>query len=210
MKHPFEEEIVTRERLRELLPEPASRHVSHKVADRINDQARRFIAASPFVVLATIGPDGLPDVSPKGDPPGFVEVLDERTLVVPDRLGNRRLDSFENILLNPAAALIFIVPGNHETLRVAGRARIVLDRAIQERHAVNGKPPLLALVLDVEQAFMHCSKSFLRGRMWNPEQWPDRTDVPTLAEWVKCTVDIEESVAELQKFHENVYRTRLY
>jgi PPOX class probable FMN-dependent enzyme len=210
MSTDFDEVIVTRERLRQVLEEPDSTNVTHKGSDNINALAKRFIQASPFVVIATIGKDGLLDVSPKGDPAGFVEVFDEQTLVIPDRLGNHRLDTFENILVNPAVGLIFIVPGNTETLRVAGKARIVLDKAIQERHAVNGKRPVLAMVVKVEQAFMHCSKSFVRARMWKSEMWPNRTNVPTLAEWVKSTVQPPDTVEALQAIHDNDASTRLY
>jgi hypothetical protein len=206
----FDEVVTTRERLREILEEPGSTNVSHKASDRINGTARRFIEASPFVVIATVGKDGLIDVSPKGDPAGFVEILDAHTLVIPDRLGNHRLDTFENLMTNQAVGLIFIVPGNTETLRVAGKGRVVLDKAIQERHALNGKRPVLALVVDVEQAFMHCSKSFVRARMWKPEMWPNLTNVPTLAEWVKSTVQPENTVDEIQEMHDNDARNRLY
>jgi PPOX class probable FMN-dependent enzyme len=210
MHHAFDEVITTRARLRQLLPAPEHREVSQKHIGLINEAARRFIAVSPFVVLATRGGDGRLDVSPKGDPAGFVEVLDEHTLVVPDRLGNHRLDSYENLLVDPSLALIFIIPGHTETLRVAGRGRIVLDRAVQSRHVVNGKPPVLALVVDVEEAFMHCSKSFVRSRMWQPDRWPDRAGAPSLAEWVQCTVTPERTVGDLQAAHDNDARTRLY
>lgn len=205
----FDEVITTRTRLREILDEtdPTS---GNKASDRINDVARRFIEAAPFVVIATIGKDNLIDVSPKGDPAGFVEVLDDHTLVIPDRLGNHRLDTFENLMTNDAVGLIFVVPGNTETLRVSGKGRVILDQAIQERHAVNGKRPVLALVVDVEEAFMHCSKSFVRARMWKPDLWPDRTNVPTLAEWVKAVVQPDHTVAELQEIHDDDARTRLY
>lgn len=206
----FEEVITTRARLREVLNETRFRPVLDKDVDRLNDAARRFIAASPFVVMATVGGDGLIDVSPKGDPAGFVEVLDDHTLIVPDRLGNHRLDSYENILVNSTVALIFIIPGFTETLRIAGTGRIVFDRAVQERHKVNGKAPVLALAVDVTQVFMHCSKALVRSRMWKPDQWPSLQDVPTLAEWVKCTVTIPETVDQVQGWHDRDARNRLY
>lgn len=206
----FDEIVTTLERLREILEEPSSPNVRHKTIDSINSAAKRFIGASPFVVIATVGKDGLVDVSPKGDPAGFVEILDEHTLVIPDRLGNHRLDTFENLMTNQAVGLIFIVPGKTETLRVAGKGRVVLDKAVQDRHAVNGKRPVLALVVDVEQAFMHCSKSFVRARMWNSGLWPNLTNVPTLAEWVKSTVQPAYSVDELQEIHDGDAHNRLY
>jgi predicted pyridoxine 5'-phosphate oxidase superfamily flavin-nucleotide-binding protein len=137
-------------------------------------------------------------------------VADEHTLVIPDRLGNHRLDSYENILANPAVGLIFMIPGHTETLRIAGSGRIILDRSVQERHKVNGKAPVLALAVDVTEAFMHCSKAFVRSRLWKPELWPSLAEVPTLAGWVKCAVLIPENVETIQGWHDNDAATRLY
>lgn len=205
----FDEIITTRTRLRELMRETGP-VTGAKDATHINELARRFIAHSPFLVLSTIGSDGRIDCSPKGDPPGFVEVVDDHTLLIPDRLGNHRLDSYENILANPAVGLIFMIPGFTETLPVAGTGRIVLDAAVQERHKVNGKAPLLALAVDVTEAFMHCSKSFVRSRIWKTEQWPSLEGVPSLADWVKCVVPIPESLEVVQGWHDRDASTRLY
>ncbi len=205
----FDEVVTTQQRLREIIGDPRG-YSAKKGTDRIDDLFRRFIAASPFVVVATSGADGLLDVSPKGDPAGFVAVLDEKTLVIPDRLGNQRLDGFRNLLANPTIALIFIIPGNTETLRVAGTARVVRDRALQQRLAVNGKEPVLCLVVNVEEAFMHCPKAMVRSRIWKPEEWPDRSDVPKMMELVKINANAVESVEELQKREDMVTVTRLY
>ena len=205
----FDEVITDRTRLRELLPEYDGPFI-FKVANCVTELARRYIAASPFIVIATIGKDGSIDVSPKGDPPGFVEVFDDYTLIIPDRLGNHRLDSFENLLFNPSIAIIFFIPGNAETLRISGTARIVRDLAIQERHAVNGKPPELALVVEVSEAFMHCSKAFVRSRMWKPAQWPDRKGVPSLAEWAADISKPVDTIAQLQQHADDDVRDRLY
>ena len=205
----LDEVITDRTRLRELLPEYDGPFI-FKVANCVTELARRYIAASPFIVIATIGKDGRIDVSPKGDPPGFVEVFDEYTLIIPDRLGNHRLDSFENLLFNPSIAIIFFIPGNAETLRISGTARIVRDLAIQERHAVNGKPPELALVVEVSEAFMHCSKAFVRSRMWKPAQWPDRKGVPSLAEWAADISKPVDTIAQLQQHADDDVRDRLY
>jgi PPOX class probable FMN-dependent enzyme len=205
----FEEIITTRERLREVMRETGA-VTAAKNAHQLNEVARRFIAASPFLVLSTIGKDGRIDSSPKGDPAGFVEVVDDHTLIIPDRLGNHRLDSYENILVNPAVGLIFMIPGFTETLRVSGTGRIVLDQAVQERHKVNGKAPVLALAVEVTEAFMHCSKSFVRSRMWKPEQWPNLETVPSLAEWVKCVVPIPDSLETVEGWHDNDRLNRLY
>lgn len=157
----FEEVVTTRERLRELNKLPNDR-VRNKAIDHIDDICRRFIAASPFMLVASRGGDGRIDLSPKGDAPGFVAILDEKTLAVPDRLGNNRLDTFENLLIHPEVGLLFIIPGNGDTLRVSGTGQIVRDRALQARLAANGKEPNLILVVTVEEAFMHCLKCIMR------------------------------------------------
>jgi PPOX class probable FMN-dependent enzyme len=167
--------------LRELLGEPAD-VVRTKVADRVNALTRQFIERSPFVLLATSAPDGSCDVSPRGDPPGFVRVLDDRTLLVPDRPGNRLADSLRNVLANPHVGLLFVIPGIGDTFRVNGRATIVTDRELLEPSAVEGKVPKLGLLVEIEQAFMHCSKAFLRAQLWDPGRHVDRAELPTSGE----------------------------
>ena len=205
-----EEHIQSLQRLRELLPTEGFVNTFLKVSDRLNDIARDFSALSPFIIVATKSSQGLIDVSPKGDPAGFVDVYDDKTLIIPDRLGNHRVDGFQNLLEDPNVALLFIVPGHGDTLRVAGKARIVRDAAISKRLAVNGKEPLLALVVDVEEAFMHCSKSMIRSRLWQPDHWPARKSAPTLAEWVLATVDREQTLEEVQEDHSADEAARLY
>ena len=205
-----EEHIQSLQRLRELLPTEGFVNTFLKVSDRLNDTAREFIALSPFIIVATKSSQGLIDVSPKGDPAGFVEVYDDKTLIIPDRLGNHRVDGFQNLLEDTNVALLFIVPGHGDTLRVAGKARIVRDAAISKRLAVNGKEPLLALVVDVEEAFMHCSKSMIRSRLWQPDHWPARKSAPTLAEWVLATVDRAQTLEEVQEDHSAEEAARLY
>lgn len=205
-----DEEITSLDRLRELLPTEGFTNTFLKVTDKITPVATRFISAAPFIVIATKSSDGLIDVSPKGDPAGFVEVFDEKTLIIPDRLGNHRVDGFQNILEDPNIAILFIVPGHGDTLRVAGKARIVKDKAISERHAIKGRAPLLALVVDVEEVFMHCSKSLIRSRLWHPDHWPDRKTAPTLAEWVIEVVDRDQTLDEVQEDHSNDEADRLY
>ncbi len=205
-----DEQIETIERLRDLLPTEGFVNTFLKVSDRLNDVAREFIKHAPFVIVATKASEGLIDISPKGDPAGFVEVYDDKTLIIPDRLGNHRVDGFQNLLTDPNVALLFIVPGHGDTLRIAGKARIVRDAAISKRHATKGKEPLLALVVDVEEAFMHCSKSLIRARLWHPDQWPDRKSAPTLAEWVIATVDRDQTLEEVHDDHSADERKRLY
>ena len=167
--------------LRALLGEPAA-IVRAKVADRLNDLTRRFVDLSPFVLLATSAPDGTCDVSPRGDPPGFVRVLDERTLLLPDRPGNRLADSLRNVLRNPHVGLLFLVPGVGDTLRVNGRATLVTDEDLLAPCAVEGKVPTLGLRIEVDEVFTHCSKAFLRARLWDPDTFVDRSELPSSGE----------------------------
>jgi uncharacterized protein len=167
--------------LRALLGEPAA-IVRAKVADRLNDLTRRFVDLSPFVLLATSAPDGTCDVSPRGDPPGFVRVLDERTLLLPDRPGNKLADSLRNVLRNPHVGLLFLVPGVGDTLRVNGRATLVTDEDLLAPCAVEGKVPTLGLRIEVDEVFTHCSKAFLRARLWDPETFVDRSELPSSGE----------------------------
>jgi uncharacterized protein len=198
----FDEVITTRQRLRELSKQPSHR-AQNKIIDHIDAICRRFIAACPFVLVATRGADGRLDLSPKGDPAGFVQVLDETTLAIPDRPGNHRLDTFENLLAHPEIGLLFLIPGNGHTLRVSGTGRIVRDRSLQDRLAVDGKPPSFVLIVTVEQAFMHCAKCVVRSRLWSLELWPDRSDLPTLAEAIVAHAQPPETVAEVQAIIED-------
>jgi uncharacterized protein len=195
----FDEVIVTQQRLRELSRQPSSR-AQGKVIDHIDTICRRFIAASPFLMVASRGSNGRLDISPKGDPAGFVAVLDEKTLAIPDRLGNHRFDTFANVIECADVALIFMIPGHGDTLRVSGKAQIVRDAALQTRLAVDGKEPGFVLLVAVEEAFMHCSKCILRSKMWDAACWPDRSDVPSLAEAIVAHAKPAETVAEVQAF----------
>ena len=205
-----DEEIESVSRLRGLLPSEGFTNTFLKVTDELNEVARKFIASASLIVVATKSSKGLIDVSPKGDPAGFVEVYDNKTLIIPDRLGNHRVDGFQNILEDPNVAILFIVLGHGDTLRIAGKARIVKDAAISKRLAINDKEPVLAMVVEVQEAFMHCSKSFIRSRIWNPDQWPARKTAPTLAEWVIATVERKQTLQEVQDDHSNDEEARLY
>lgn len=167
--------------LRALIGEPGEL-VRAKVSDRVNPLTRRFIDLSPFMCLATSAPDGTCDVSPRGDPAGFVHVVDERTLLVPERPGNRLADSLRNILANPNVGLLFMIPGVGDTLRVNGRATIVTDTELLHPLAVEGKTPKLGLLIEIEQVFTHCSKAFLRSHLWDAERHVDRSELPTSGE----------------------------
>ena len=171
--------ISTSEALRALYGYPGERAVAKEQA-KLDEHTRAFIAHAPFLVMGTASADGRCDVSPKGDAPGFVHVLDDRHLAIPDRLGNNRLDGLGNVLENAHVALLFFIPGREDTLRVNGRATISREPALLERLAVNGKQPQTVLVVDVEQAFMHCTRAFKRAGLWEQERWPDASPVPSM------------------------------
>ena len=173
--------IRDEEALRTLLGEPSGL-VRAKVVDRLNDLTRQWVDRSPFVLLATSSPDGVCDVSPRGDPPGFVRVLDERTLLLPERPGNRLADSLRNVLANPHVGLLFVIPGICDTLRVNGRATLVTDEELLAPCAVEGKVPKLGILVDVEQVFTHCSKAFMRAELWDSSRHADRSDLPSPGE----------------------------
>ncbi|MDQ3525790.1 MAG: pyridoxamine 5'-phosphate oxidase family protein, partial [Chloroflexota bacterium] len=158
---------------------------------------RAFIAKAPFLLLSTSGASGRCDVSPRGDGPGFVLAPDERTLVIPDRPGNRRLDSFQNIIENPHAGLIFMVPNVDETLRVNGRAWLSDDPDLLARMPMGGKNPSLGIVIEVEEIYFHCARAFKRARVWEPDIWIDRTELPTLGQILHDQLNPEDtSVAD--------------
>jgi PPOX class probable FMN-dependent enzyme len=170
--------IGAEDALRSVLGEPTDL-VRSKISDRLNDLTRQFIERSPFLCLGTSAADGTCDVSPKGDPAGFVHILDERTLLLPDRPGNRLADSLRNVLENPHVALLFFLPGVPDTFRVNGTATIVDDPELLEQCAVEGKVPKLALRIEIEQAYTHCPKAFLRSNLWDPERFVDRGELPS-------------------------------
>lgn len=201
--------IETKEQLRALMGEPSERAVK-KQMDRLDAHCRAIIARSPFLVLGTSGADGRCDVSPKGDLPGFTLVLDDRTMVIPERPGNKRVDSLTNILENPHVGLLFVVPGREETLRVNGRASIVLDEDLLARMAHDGKPPILGIRVEVQEAYAHCAKAFKRSGLWEPARWPDVADLPTLAQMMVDQCKLTDPVDEVHASIEDAYKTRLW
>jgi len=155
-----------------------------KEIDHVNADYRRFIESSPFVVLATGGPEGL-DCSPRGDAPGFVRIVDERTLALPDRPGNNRVDSLRNVIASAQVALLFMVPGVGEMLRVNGRARVSTEAALVASFAVDGKPPRSVLVIDVESVYFHCSKAIVRSKLWDASHHVERSRLPSAGEMLR-------------------------
>ncbi len=200
--------IASQAELRETYREPAPR-AQQKVLDHIDSHTRDFIALSPFCVISSLGADGRQDTSPRGDPPGFVAVLDERTLLIPDRPGNNQVDSLRNVLAHPEVGLLFLVPGMNETLRVSGRAEIVTDEALLAPLAVGGKAPPSGLRVTVEEAFLHCGRSLIRSRLWDPEVQIDRSCYPTYGQVLADQIR-GANAAEIDASEDEANRERLY
>lgn len=200
--------ITSRDDLRKRYPDAKGRAVT-KQLDHIDAHGRRFIESAPFLVLGTTGADGSVDVSPKGDAPGFVQVLDARTLLVPDRPGNNRLDGLENVLARPAVALIFMIPGVDETYRVNGTAEIRDDADLRARFEVKGKRPATVLRVTVEEAFLHCAKALMRAQLWQTGSWPAERPVASMGEMLRDQTGSSGPV-ESQADMVARYRGRLY
>jgi PPOX class probable FMN-dependent enzyme len=194
-------------RLRRVLGEP-SELVRNKIADRLNRLTRQFVERSPFVVVATGRPDGGLDVSPRGDPAGFVRILDERTLLLPDRPGNKLADTLTNLLEDDRIALLFLIPGVNDTFRVNGRARIVDDPELLAASEVEGKVPQLGILVEVEEAYTQCPKALLRSELWNPEQHVERSELPSSGDILRSVADPELDVEEYEEARAKRYRRR--
>lgn len=205
----FEAVVNTLDDLRIVMGE-APPPVLAKVIDRLDDVCRDFIAQSPFVIIASSNASGQLDVSPKGDPAGFVRVLNDKYLAVPDRPGNRRADTFSNVLENAHVGILFIIPGKQETLRVSGEARIVRDQTLRESLTVQGKVPDFALVVYVEQVFIHCPKCMVRSKLWQSENWVDQTGLPTIDEVMIKHGKLEMTPDELEAYVDKAGITQLY
>ena len=177
----FNDIVTTEQELRDMLGMPAPRSVL-KERRALDVHFRAFLAHSPFLLMATSGVDGTCDVSPKGDAPGFVLVLDDRHIVIPHRPGNKRFDGMKNLLANPHIGLIFFVPGREETLRINGRAWITKDPELLARGVAQGKTPHLAIGVEVEQCFLHCVKAFRRSKLWSPTEWPAPDALASMAQ----------------------------
>ena len=208
--NPFKNVVSSEQDLREIVGTPVARSVL-KERPVVDAHCRAFIERSPLLLMATAGADGRCDVSPKGDAPGFVLVLDEQRLVIPDRPGNKRLDGMLNLVANPHVGLVFLIPGREETLRVNGRAWITRDPELLQRCVAHGKAPLLAIGVEIEQCFLHCAKPFRRAQLWAAEHWPAPDALPSLA---RILFDqIKPSGVTLQEYERDIdegYAKRLY
>lgn len=174
----FKDVITTPEQLEAVFPEPPLSNALVKEIDHVNAAYKALIEAAPFFALATTGPEGL-DCSPRGDPAGFVHVADEKTLLIPDRRGNNRIDSFRNIIRDPRVALMFMIPGCGEVIRVNGRAAISANPELCAQFVLHGKTPKIVIVVTVERVYYQCPKALVRSKLWEPSTWIDRKTLPT-------------------------------
>jgi PPOX class probable FMN-dependent enzyme len=193
--------------LRELIGHPAEL-TQNKIVGRLNALTRQYIEASPFVCVATARPDGGLDVSPRGDPAGFVRILDDRTLLLPDRPGNRIADTLTNILADDRIALLFLIPGVGDTFRVNGRARIVDDPELLAPSTVEGKAPRLGIIVEIEEAYPQCPKALIRSDLWNSEKHIPRDALPSPGEIMRSTADPELDIEEYERNRDERYRKR--
>jgi len=201
--------ITSREGLRAHYKQPGDGAV-RKELPTLDAHARRFLERSPFVLIGSSDGNGNGDVTPKGDRPGFVAILDDRTLAIPDRPGNNRLDTLENIVDNPAVGLLFLIPGMNETLRVNGIGRITADEGLCKRLAVDGKPAISVLVVEIRACYMHCAKAFMRSSLWKPESWPARSEMPTLGEMLRDQLALPIAATEIDRNLDESYAKNLW
>lgn len=185
----IENAITSEEDLRKLIGSPHEL-VSNKTITKIDEQAKKFIAASPLLFISTSNASGKCDVSPRGDLPGSIYVLNDHQLVIPDRPGNKRLDSILNIIANPHVGIIFLIPGFDEVLRVNGKATIIKDSVILEKMTLKGKPPLLGIGVDVEECYIHCPRALKESEIWSPDKWPKNQDIPSMMEIFRAHLKI--------------------
>lgn len=205
--------ITDEHSLRSLFPATHELAVQ-KCLTTLDPHARDFIQRAPFICIGTQNADGKADVSPRGDPAGFVEVLDDQTIAIPDRPGNNRLDTLANITTNSSVGLLFIIPGFDDTLRINGQASLTTDPKILERMAVNDRLPRLAIIIKIDTIFLHCAKAFRRSKLWDPDHFQDRSDMPSLVKIIlDQTTGAPEDPEEQRKLDDHLeesYKTSLY
>jgi PPOX class probable FMN-dependent enzyme len=206
--------VITDEQALRALFHPTHPLAAQKCLPALDKHAQDFIRRSPFICVGTQGVDGKADVSPRGDPVGFVRILDQNTLAIPDRPGNNRLDTFANILANPNVGLLFIIPGFDDTLRVNGRASLVTDPDILKAMSVDGRVPKLAILLRIGEVFMHCAKAFRRSHLWDPTHFQDRSEMPSLSKIVlDQTTGAPTDAGEMRRLDDELeddYRKTMY
>jgi uncharacterized protein len=210
----FKNVITSREALRTVIRQPSDLVIAKEI-NFLDEHCKSLIALSPFILIATSNKQGRCDVSPKGDPPGFVQVLSDKHLAIPDRPGNARLDSIENVLENPQIGLLFVIPGTRETLRINGKATIIQDDDVLDKAIVDGKRPTLAIGVEVQEAFIHCAKAFIRSNLWKSETWPSLEGLPSFAKMLIDHVNAENintdmTEKQLDNLLEEDYKKELY
>ena len=201
--------IKTPEELRSVYKPALDRSVQKEMSS-LDKHTKAFLARSPFVLIGSCAEGGRADVSPKGDQPGFVRALDDRTVAIPDRPGNNRLDTYENVLTNPQVGLIFLVPGMNETLRINGRAEIRIDDELKAMFEYQGKLPISVMVVAVEEVYLHCAKAFMRSGLWDASTFMERSSFPSFGAMLKDQISLEETPAEIDRGLEERYRITLY
>ena len=199
--------IEGEEQLRDVIGSPTAL-VAGKIADRLNHLTRQFVERSPFVCVATAHPDGGLDVSPRGDPAGFVRIIDEKTLLIPERPGNRIADTLSNLVADSRIALLFLIPGVGDSFRVNGRATIVDDPELLAESTMDGKTPKLGILISVEEAYTQCSKALIRSDLWNPERHVDRAELPSTGEILRAVSDAELDVETYERERAERYARR--
>ena len=205
----FNEVVTTSEELRRIVGNPSD-IAAGKVVRALDRHCRDFIKRSPFMLISSADADGNMDISPKGDPPGFVRILDDSTVAIPDRKGNRRADTFSNVLENPQVGLFFVVPGYRETLRIRGRALLVRDLDLRQSMEMKGVVPDLALVVNIDEVFFHCAKCVIRSGLWDFQEWASVDGMGTLADALIDQVGLEEDVQVVHAQLEDSYDKNLY
>jgi PPOX class probable FMN-dependent enzyme len=214
MESVFGKTIKSIDELEELRSEIGypSKLASNKVIHSLDSYSIEFISKTPFIIIATSNQEGLCDASPRGDEPGFVYILDERHLFIPERPGNKRMDSIQNILVNPHVGIIFMIPGMEETFRVNGKACISQDQSLLEKTAVNDKLAFMGIGVEIEECFMHCAKSFKRSGMWTPDRWLPKCELPSASTIIAAHVSSKIQITE-EQVRESLtesYQNRLY
>jgi len=201
--------LSSRDELRAVYKQPSDNAV-RKELEALDHHCKGFLARSPFVLIGSSDGNGNSDVTPKGDKPGFAAVLDDSTIAIPDRPGNNRLDTLENVIANPSVGLLFLIPGMNETLRVNGEGRITADSALRERLQAEGKLPTSVMVVSVKAAYMHCAKAFMRSELWKPESWIDRATLPTLGQILKDQLALADSAEATDQWLDEAYQKSMW
>ncbi|WP_410770062.1 pyridoxamine 5'-phosphate oxidase family protein [Fontibacillus sp. BL9] len=206
----FDDIVKSEDEIRELIGYP-SELAKNKVIHYLDSHCKEFISHSPLLFISSSDDQGFCDVSPRGDEPGFVHILDDQRMVIPERPGNRRIDTMRNLLKNPRVGLIFVIPGLEETLRINGRARIIKEKELLNQMQVRGKTPLLGLGVIIEECYVHCAKAFKRSSLWDPDSWIDKKELPNIPQMISVHAKqlglSEEEVSS--SLHES-YTKRLY